>query len=429
MIVKATLQRYQISLEVLRQWQQEVARVEAEEKEQMQQQDVVVASQSESDYEPSQSSSPSDSHGTVSAFTGKLRSHQTNQQDQPKTSHTLTPIEGEMIRRVMRSQSGAVQVVEATSAPSGRVDGRSLVMQLEDRTMWPELWRQLNPIWPLTAKTAFPLANSAMEAWVDMAQKEPIWILRIVQRFTYPEELLMKLSAKVFEAWTAVWRTECLYGRDDWQRMRARNYGEDEILEQCDVSNKFRFAQHTICALLYEKELKAPTGLEQGCDNGAQTRLERHLLALKTVAEYGEAYQKLPHTVDWRAVATYFNSAFEQGEQAPRGVNNVAGTTPLSLAVGAYTDAYGWEVRLNGGATRMTRKQDRRKREMSRRIEIQNVRGFKEESRGKWMSAWRRTPVRERRMDDPGNTCWIEGGSSQTASRVEKNVGQAVSAS
>lgn len=357
--------------------------MEAEEKEQMQQQDVVVASQSESDYEPSQSSSPSDSQGTVSAFTGKLRSRQTNQQYQPKTSHTLTPIEGEMIRRVMGSQSGAVQAVKATSAPSGRVDGRSLVMQQEDRTRWPELWRQLNPIWPLTAKTALPLANSATEAWVDTAQKEPIWILRIVQRFTYPEELLMKLSAKVFEAWTAVWRTECLYGRlvalrsetldlstrkwlegrnakltrqpqgnlpplidnrDDWQGMRARNYGEDEILEQCDVSNKFRFAQHTICALLNGKELKAPTGLEQKCDNGAQTRLASHLLALKTVEEYGEAYQKLPHTVDWRSVATYFNSAFELAAQALRGVNNVAGTTPLSLAVGADTDAYGWEV-------------------------------------------------------------------------------------
>jgi hypothetical protein len=163
----------------------------------------------------------------------------------------------------------------------------------------------------------------------------------------------MKLSERVFEAWTSKWRTQCLYGRlvalrsvaadlatrqwldrwkakfehqpqgtlqplvdssEDWQKMRTYHYGADELLQLCDVSNRYRFAQHAICAFEYEKEIKVLTGLESESENGIHTRLVGHLLALQTVAEYHEAYTNMPHMVNWRAVARFFHQALERGD-------------------------------------------------------------------------------------------------------------------
>jgi exonuclease III len=63
-------------------------------------------------------------------------------------------------------------------------------------------------------------------------------------------------------------------------------------------------------------------------------------------------------------------------------------------------DAYGRLMAMRGmersEGARRKRRRKRRSREVAWKIETQNVRGFTEESQSRWLSAWRRTPVKDR---------------------------------
>ena len=76
--------------------------------------------------------------------------------------------------------------------------------------------------------------------------------------------------------------------RDDWVRLRTNAYGNDPVLKLCDVSNKSRFAEHILCAGLYE--IKVLLGQEIITDTGTLHRLGRHLAALKSSTQYRAAH-------------------------------------------------------------------------------------------------------------------------------------------
>ncbi|EEY67054.1 uncharacterized protein PITG_17644 [Phytophthora infestans T30-4] len=194
--------------------------------------------------------------------------------------------------------------------------------------------------------------SSSEEEWILTAKTEPTKLLHMVQRFAFPDELMASLSDKILMEWTAQWRRDCVLAsliayrsrsddrgtlkwlddwkarfarapphnlaplvdsRDDWVKLRSRGYGQDEILKLCDVGNKRRLAQHLMCALIFEKEIRAITARESDSENGALTRLQRHLFALRTVSEFHTAYSADNNSVDWYALARYFSTALEQG--------------------------------------------------------------------------------------------------------------------
>jgi hypothetical protein len=190
---------------------------------------------------------------------------------------------------------------------------------------WLELWDRMHEIWPRTAQMGFPKVTSTATEWIAVAKKEPVQLLHLVQKFHYAADLLAAMSEEVREMWTTDWRKDCIVNgiagyrirtgdkvtrvwledwkrriqhhqsqkqgspedaKEDWLKMRSRGYGKDEVLKLCDPANKGRLANHLLCALVYEKEIRIMTDREDESDNGGRTRLVRHLQALNTVLSF-----------------------------------------------------------------------------------------------------------------------------------------------
>lgn len=246
------------------------------------------------------------------------------------------------------------------------------------------------------------------------------------------------MRARTLEEWTASWRRDCLRGgltdwhdrcsdkevvrwlitwinkfdkprmqnllpvvdtREDWLQLRNQHYGGEDIPKMCDVSNKWRLAQHILCALIYEHEISVITDSDQLVANGAYARLTRHVFALRTTPAYKVACKPTSQTLDWYSVARYFSTAIAHGPT--RDIINVP-SQPSPAAVrdagmGGDGDAYGRYVflRAKEAKEKRTNKTMMKTEANSRRLETQNVRGFIGPSRMKWLRAWRRTPVRE----------------------------------
>ncbi|KAI9996223.1 hypothetical protein PInf_013606 [Phytophthora infestans] len=217
---------------------------------------------------------------------------------------------------------------------------------------WQAQWNQQATVWPGKALAVFPLTTSTAEVWAYTAQQEPSTLISMCQLFRYPEEVLMSVGEKVLESWSSSWRQECLLGslvayhyrsqdgsvkkwldnwkdkllrtpplhlpplidnREDWAKMRAKRYGNDDVLQLCDVGNKGKLAQHLICAFLYERELRVLTGLEDEENTGALSLLTRQLLALEMNASYRKALSVSRRPIDWRAVHRFFSTALKGG--------------------------------------------------------------------------------------------------------------------
>jgi hypothetical protein len=85
------------------------------------------------------------------------------------------------------------------------------------------------------------------------------------------------------------------------------------VLQLCDLNSKEVLAQHLVCAFIYDKEIRALTEQEEASENGALTRLQRHLWALKTVAGYSQAYYTTSTSADWKVIARFFSTGLERG--------------------------------------------------------------------------------------------------------------------
>jgi hypothetical protein len=143
----AVLQQYQIPLTVLRQWHENLERLRLEEQEQMQRSDEVAASQSDSEYEPS----PDNYQNTPlqeRRMTTRQQSHAQSappesQADQPKRAHTLTLIEGEKIRLVLRSNSGPIPVVKQAASNGSDPSPEQALQRQQERQSWADQWQLL----------------------------------------------------------------------------------------------------------------------------------------------------------------------------------------------------------------------------------------------------------------------------------------------
>eukprot|EP00644_Phytophthora_capsici_P017932 jgi/Phyca11/126395/e_gw1.62.215.1 len=220
------------------------------------------------------------------------------------------------------------------------------------RDSWPTLWSSQRGVWDAPNGASFPVHESSEADWIAAATADPEQMLRLLQHFPFPEEILSTLSARTLEEWTASWRRDCLRGgltewrdrcsdkevvrwltawinkfdkprmqnllpvvdtREDWLQLRNLHYGGEDILKMCDVSNKRRLAQHILCALIYEHEISVITDSDQPVVNGAYTRLTRHVFALRTTPAYKVACKPTSQTLDWYSVARYFSTAIAHG--------------------------------------------------------------------------------------------------------------------
>ncbi|KAL3658994.1 hypothetical protein V7S43_015879 [Phytophthora oleae] len=190
---------------------------------------------------------------------------------------------------------------------------------------------------------------------VDDSAARAFELLYMVKQFPFPEEVLANLSAKTLISWTAKWRRDCMQScinaykrrtsdpatknglenwkakldrpaptnlasliddnRDDWTQLRERGYGQDAVLQLCDVGNKTRLTQHILCAALYDKEIKVLTGQGETGNNSILGCLRRHLRVLKEDKKYAEAYYAEKQLIDWYRVAANFVNALEHGEE------------------------------------------------------------------------------------------------------------------
>ncbi|EGZ19830.1 hypothetical protein PHYSODRAFT_389914, partial [Phytophthora sojae] len=194
--------------------------------------------------------------------------------------------------------------------------------------------------------------TSNNDKWQRAAELEPRRLIRLVERFPFATDVLQAVSDDVLIAWTAAWRKDCRLagliqyrGRttdksihtwlddwtkrlaepptkekrappfdncDDWKRMRSRAYGDDSLLQQCDFGNTLKLAQHILCAIIYDPEIRAITGTEDDVENGVPTQVRRHLTALDKIESYKAAYYAADRQINWAAVESYFTSTFER---------------------------------------------------------------------------------------------------------------------
>ena len=100
------------------------------------------------------------------------------------------------------------------------------------RNSWSDLRRQHGEAWQHSEHVAFPLVGSGTKQWIQVVQRDPTTLLRLVQQFPFPEELLVTLNEKVLEAWTADWRRKCLHERLAAYRGRTHDIATQTWLAQ-----------------------------------------------------------------------------------------------------------------------------------------------------------------------------------------------------
>ena len=102
---------------------------------------------------------------------------------------------------------------------------------------------------------------------------------------------------------------------DDWRRLRAVEYGSDELLRQCDVSRQRHLAKHILCAVLYTKEIAVLSSEEDLENTSLEVQVRRHLAALQHLAQFQQSYVSVATDMDWPAIESYFASAIEHAAE------------------------------------------------------------------------------------------------------------------
>ncbi|CAH0485253.1 unnamed protein product [Peronospora farinosa] len=143
---------------------------------------------------------------------------------------------------------------------------------------WQDMWQSWSETWHSASGVQFPTLDSSNEQWRRAVLAEPIKLMQLLQHFPFQHNLLNALSDEVLIAWTAAWRQDCMYqglmeyrnrttdhptqvwlddwkarttslsgsallaplidNRDDWDKLRERGYGSDDLLRRCDVAKK-----------------------------------------------------------------------------------------------------------------------------------------------------------------------------------------------
>ncbi|KAE8981757.1 hypothetical protein PR001_g23910 [Phytophthora rubi] len=244
-----------------------------------------------------------------------------------------------------------------TTRKKGKKQAQTAPIQqqaLAVRPDWEVYWKALAGEWSREAQTPFPLATSNNDKWRRAAKLEPVRLLQLAQGFPFTTEVLQPVSDDVLITWTATWRQECMLSgliayrerstdkstrkwladwidriaqppvkkglaplidiSDDWERLRIRAYGDDALLRRCDFGRKLTLAQHILCAILYDKEIRVLTGTDDAEDTSIPAQVRRHLNGLRTIKSYKAAYRAADKQINWVGVERYFQTALEQDQ-------------------------------------------------------------------------------------------------------------------
>lgn len=192
------LQLYQLPVESLRQWQRAAVEAAQEERLISAEDDSEMNDDADAAYVPSSLSSTASFQRSMAATLRMTRSHASTQ----KRPHSITPIEGEPIRLLMRAIRTALKEKDDLAPMQDVVSLEQTQEQSVTRDAWPELWQILGSTWPITAKTAFPRDTSSAAQWSEAAKGEPVRLMRLLHQFPYPNELLAAIDEPVLESWT-----------------------------------------------------------------------------------------------------------------------------------------------------------------------------------------------------------------------------------
>ncbi|CAI5733503.1 unnamed protein product [Peronospora farinosa] len=216
---------------------------------------------------------------------------------------------------------------------------------------WDVEWNQGSVRWPTTASVQCPSVESGTATWVAAAAAAPQELLRQVQLFRFPGELINSLADSVIVQWTENWRRECLQhclaryrtkfpsqattawldqwvqqikmlqerkvagnlgdDADHWKRLRFNKYGGDDLLRLCDPVRRVKFSHHTLCAHLYQVEIAELLSVTDMVAS-RRTVLEAHVQLLQSDANYKLSYNRDGKQANWASIAHYFEAAFEK---------------------------------------------------------------------------------------------------------------------
>ena len=103
---------------------------------------------------------------------------------------------------------------------------------------------------------------------------------------------------------------------DEWRRLREAKYAADDLLRLCDPQRRARFAQHLLCALIFDREIFAlPRDGEKPLVPPEQVR-RLYCRFLRHNGTYKMALCPAGEDqVNWHRVVSYFSPALAPADQ------------------------------------------------------------------------------------------------------------------
>uniref|UniRef100_A0AAV1T278 Endonuclease/exonuclease/phosphatase domain-containing protein n=1 Tax=Peronospora matthiolae TaxID=2874970 RepID=A0AAV1T278_9STRA len=275
-----------------------------------------------------------------------------------------------------------------------------------DRDEWPELWSYLGAEWPTTAATPYPLVYGDSNGCETTARLEPELLLHHLRRFVFPDERVTELPTGVWlDQWIARSQQRLspsllaplIDNSDDWRKLRGINYAGDDILRLCDPHRRVRMSHHLMCAIVFDNEIFALTGLAES----------QYALPSNSVATLAYFRPIVPTRIRTTQTGMLRSTGLRSFAILlllwPRQSRGSSSSTKGSLQQHSFfspevpffekADAYSRHRKLQNWSPSWTSAVNSPDSRGGDRLLIsQNVRGFKASAREGWMSAWRGAP-------------------------------------
>ena len=92
---------------------------------------------------------------------------------------------------------------------------------------------------------------------------------------------------------------------DEWINLREGDYDRDERLQLCDICNIRQFARNATGAFLHNDGNKALPDPTEEYDGEIPVRIRRRLAALRSSADYRQAFGAASHRKTWSMLHTF----------------------------------------------------------------------------------------------------------------------------
>ncbi|EGZ16946.1 hypothetical protein PHYSODRAFT_381298, partial [Phytophthora sojae] len=183
-------------------------------------------------------------------------------------------------------------------------------------------WSAYAGEWAPHSDVPFPAVDASVETWLAAAKQERDYILHLLRTFGHSHEIVQLLAPQVLDELTSPWRDECwqtaieagqqdektdptrvrrlaqwglrteravdnkrrkaiMTSTDEWDVEIAENYGRDVVMWLCAPSRTSRLSNYILFAHIYAEKVAAMIGEDSHPDDSAQTKLQRHLTALR----------------------------------------------------------------------------------------------------------------------------------------------------